>query len=67
MAGNDNTLDKIAMGKCEVPHTKSQCSFCTIIILYIKQETPGTRAKFGPRAIVGTNLDEVHQVMLQTK
>ena len=39
MAHSENLFDIIALGKCEVPFTKSQYSFCTIIILNIKQET----------------------------
>ena len=33
MANSENLFDIIAFGKCEVPYTKRQYSFCTIIIL----------------------------------
>ena len=34
---------------------------------YVKHVTPGARAIFGNRAIILTNLVEVHKVMLHTK
>ena len=55
---SENSFNIIALGKCEVPYTKSQYS--------LKQKTPG-RGILGHRAIVYTNLVEVHWVMLQTK
>ena len=50
MAHSERSLDMIALGKCEVPYTKSQYRFCTIIIVYKTGDSWG-RTFFGTRSI----------------